>query len=898
MSAPALSTLQHVTEKKLDRLARHQQNFEADKQSILNDAAACDDLRGKVKALLDGFKKYGIKPRSPDVSLANLEIFVRQAKHDPSVPSDLLRDWQIKLEHELDIATAKYDYTALFGKLVIEWIKHPNPATSDRDSQPQASDSDSEMSEGFDTLGRKEMYEQRKEWESYAFVEKKVDEAKIESYLNDIFAPKVKRKVDKSPLDHLRDELSDVMDFKSELQTPEPKDGRQRRVPDVDEYRFTLGKLESCIDGVLKSDLLAGKKREALVHLKGQKEVLKELVVVLNMDLEGLDEWEWEPSPIPLYMRRQLNGKYRVFMDQETHQAILLHFVGKVWATALKKAFVKFFNSSEWEHAYHQSMGNKARERRQYYLSGAPDPSNPVRSLRKEEYLQKYFMLQLPEDDLADIQDYNAEDQRDHSGKSFSATKQNMLRLVTTEMLLNKKLYGEFFVVQSDFKWFGPALSHAAIFTVLKYFGIPDKWLRFFKKFLEAPVVFAQDGPKAEAQKRKCGIPMSYVLSDALSEAVLFCLDFAVNKRTNGFNIYRFHDDLWVWGQEKTCVQAWDAIREFSHVMGIALNEEKTGTALILSEGAIKRDIPAGLPDGKIKWGFLYLDTEAGRWIIDRTQVDEHIEELKRQLGACRSTMAWIQAWNSYVSRFFRANFADPANCFGPKHNAMIIETLEHIQKTLFSDMGTTNVTDHLRSTLKQRFGTNDFVPDGFFYFPVELGGLGVRNPFIDVFATSKKSFRDAEDSFERAFEREQDEYNRLEKMWHEGKLGHRKDLHLPKRKRELEANTEANEPFMTFDEYVKYREETSWYVANAYQKLLESPEEEIIEVSPPPSDVSEEAAVLNLRSAPYWRWIYRLYGGGLKQRFGGHGLQIGERDLLPLGLVDVLKSEKVRWQG
>jgi len=42
---------------------------------------------------------------------------------------------------------------------------------------------------------------------------------------------------------------------------------------------------------------------------------------------------------------------------------------------------------------------------------------------------------------------------------------------------------------------------------------------------------------------------MSHVLSDTLGEAVLFCLDFAVNQRTKGRNIYRFHDDLWFWGK-------------------------------------------------------------------------------------------------------------------------------------------------------------------------------------------------------------------------------------------------------------------------------------------------------------------------------------------------------------
>ena len=53
---------------------------------------------------------------------------------------------------------------------------------------------------------------------------------------------------------------------------------------------------------------------------------------------------------------------------------------------------------------------------------------------------------------------------------------------------------------------------------------------------------FSHDGSDAEVRKRQRGIPMSHILSDALGEAVLFCLDFAVNQRTKGANIYRFHD--------------------------------------------------------------------------------------------------------------------------------------------------------------------------------------------------------------------------------------------------------------------------------------------------------------------------------------------------------------------
>ncbi|KAF1958100.1 hypothetical protein CC80DRAFT_491395 [Byssothecium circinans] len=355
---------------------------------------------------------------------------------------------------------------------------------------------------------------------------------------------------------------------------------------------------------------------------------------------------------------------------------------------------------------------------------------------------------------------------------------------------------------------------------------------------------------------------------------------------------------MWLCGQEATCQEAWNAMQEFSEIMGLSLNEEKTGSALIVTDKANARDLPSSLPQGKVKWGFLVLDANAGRWVIDRAQVDEHIEELRRQLGACRSVMAWVEAWNSYVSRFFCPNFGQPANCFGRQHNDMIIETFEHIQRNLFADAGTANVTDRLRGMLKKRFGTDDSVPDGFFYFPAELGGLGLRNPLINAFATYKKSFRNSGERIDRAFEEEQEEYDRLKEAWDSGEHKQPQRVKysaLPNEDSGTE--TEAEQAFMSFDEFTRYREEVSSHLHQAYTNLLECPPEESTALS---SDLL--TGVMGLQrvvpDTPYWRWIASLYASDIQRRFGGYGLQLGGRDLLPVGLVGVLKSEKVRWEG
>ena len=902
MASHALSTLHHVTERKLSKLDHHREQFKADRKAILASAASAREPLQEVEALLKGFERYAITPTQPDLHLANLELFIHQAKHDPSVSPALLRHWKNRLEHELDVVSVKYEYAALFGKLVIDWIKNPNAATTAPGESVADSDSPGEESKAYERIGRKEMHEQREVWESLVFAKKQVDQTKIEAYLNDVFETSVqKKKAKKSPLQILRDSMKEVMDFKSELQTPKKKEDPHEDPLDEeepDEVRFTIEKLKNTISGVLRSDLLAGNKREGLVALKDQPAVLGELVDVLNMDLDALDQWTWEPTPVPLEMRRQLNGKYRVFMDPEAHQAILLHFIGTTWAVALKQAFTTFQKSTAWSHTPYRSMDRRARDRRDYFLPSNANADVSIQDSRRQAYKQTYFMTQLPNND-EESRGYDDEDvdsnQSAATGATF-ATKQSLLRLMTTEMLLNSKIYGEFLVLQSDFEWFGPSLPHDTIYAVLRFFGVPEKWLRFFKTFLEAPVVFAQDGSGAQAKTRTCGIPMSFILSDALSEAVLFCLDFAVNKRTKGADLYRFHDDLWFWGQESTCVQGWNALQEFSSVMGLALNKEKTGAALVVANQSDARPLPATLPQQKIKWGFLTLDSTVGRWTADQAKIDEHIEELRRQLKACRSVMAWIQAWNLYVNRFFCTNLAPPTNCFAKPHNDLIISTFENIQKQLFAETGTANVTDHLRAMIKERFGTEDTIPDGFFYFPEQLGGLGLRNALVTAFATYKYSPRKPGDAIDRAFDEEQESYERFKEAFEAGG-------HQPRRRNHIitgsKSPVEADESFMSFEEFTRYREEVSAPVAAAYASLMQAPRyDQIVTSSALLTALGETGLDATNETAFYWKWICNLYEGDIKQRFGGDGVQLGDRSLLPTGLMDILKSEKVRWDG
>lgn len=70
-------------------------------------------------------------------------------------------------------------------------------------------------------------------------------------------------------------------------------------------------------------------------------------------------------------MRRQLNGKYRVFMDEDVLDALMLHGIGLRWAVHFKEAFTEFFESRAWLRS-DRSIPNINKERREYFLGEEP----------------------------------------------------------------------------------------------------------------------------------------------------------------------------------------------------------------------------------------------------------------------------------------------------------------------------------------------------------------------------------------------------------------------------------------------------------------------------------------------------------------------------------------------
>ena len=850
-SSATVQSMHHITNAKLTALSKQQKSYEAKKKRIHEAVAAETTPSKKVRVLLGALAEHEIEAPA-HVSISNVRRFIEQSKHDSSVSSSLVHEWQQTFEQALDIPSRKYEHASLFGRLVTEWLENPNDTPLGAGS--------SESGDSFEHIGRKEMHDQRETWESLVFdMNVKSNTAAIEEYLEKLFgSTSMSTKLSKTPLETMRESIKS---FHPAM--------------------LTVDVLKACIAAMLKTDLLSKAKRTALGDFRNNSTILQEMTDVLNLQVDALDSWSWGDGPIDVEVRRSLNGKYRVYMDEEIMQALLLHFIGMSWAVYLKDVFNGFLHSGAWQQSTRSPMDGRARLRRQSYGLDTTQDKN-VRNERRRRYISDYFMSQLPSS-LWDVDDQYDEQLDEDKGDLTNAmdVKQSLLHLISAEAAINTQLHGSFTVLQSDFKWFGPSLPHSTIVTVLHFFGVSAHWLRFIETFLKAPLKFVHDGPAAQTQIRRCGVPIQHRLSDALGEAVLFCLDFAVNQSTQS-NLHRMHDDLWFWGSLDASIKAWQTIQEFSDVMGLALNKEKTGSVHIMrNTKSASGSIPLNkLPHGRIRWGFLVLNS-TGKWEIDDKQVEDHICELQLQLEACKSIFAWVEAWNVYVARFIANNFGEPAICLGRPHIDMALEAFEKIQETLFAtdDLLGISVTEHLRGKLAARFGAED-MPDGFFYFPVETGGLGLRNPFIPLMVLRESSPSDPMEHIERALEYEKDEYNRFKKQYEDGTL---------------KLFRQPTGEFISLEEYMRYLEETSGRLRVAYETLLRAP---VAYCITPASGASKITVGDPCRgfNGPYNQWLSQLYGSEIIRRFGG--LSMGEKRLLPIGLIDMLKEEKIRWQN
>lgn len=887
-ASTALSeTLKSITVTKIKELEKQRSSFNARRHDILT--AAEEGSPGpsieRLAQFHDGVSDMADGKHSNPV-LGNIARWLDQARYDPSVPRARLKDIEALLRGRLDVAGRKLDLAHLYSGPLTEWIE--TPAVPEADVETLDGSDGSDAFEVVEDSHKARLGQLRNKFAKVVFEPLATDEVEIDNYLRDLF-----------PGDHGGRTLNDLRD--------EISSSGENMLSET--FRIDDQLLKWCIEALLKNQLLNEEKKASLNDFLKDESVLKEIRDVLNMRLRDLKEWQWDlgEAGMPVVPRQSLNGKWRVMMDEDVMQALLTHFVGTSWAVTMKRVLR---NSRRHRQLWKQFTWLKYEEQawRRYYLrEGSRPPS--VSQERLDTYDKDFFMPQLPNKFLDDVDGYNddGETTSDSDKKSPKDVKQLLLRTLASETLLRRAFEGEAAVVQSDFQWFATGIAHSTVFAVMRFVGFPEAWIEFFRKVLEPPLNMLDGSP---VRTRKRGLPMAHVIENLLGELVLYFMDLAV-AQNDGMILYRFHDDLYLAGKPKQVADSWQTMVQFAKVMGLEFNTHKTGSVYFTNdEQARDPAITAALPSGDVAVNFLRLDPKSGQWEINRDHVQEHVAQLKKQLDGSRSVLQWIKTWNSCIGRFFSYTFGEPAFCWGKAHINAILATHTAMQLQLFP--GTT-VTEHVKSMIASHFPDAPTpIPDAFITMPESLGGLGLKNPFIaPLLIRNGMRNEDATPTakLDRYLAEEQRKYNNDKKIF--DSLSERE-----RRKRYRDCFPEDEyggkpplswsdaQTFMTLEQYTADRERTSYDLYLVYKNLLSQPKAVGVQMTASARHALEKLSYspegLNKGKGkdgldPEVLWTVQAHEEELMRLFGG--LEVVDRGVLPVGVLNALKARRVTWQ-
>ncbi|KAI0836354.1 hypothetical protein F5Y06DRAFT_305342 [Hypoxylon sp. FL0890] len=967
-------TLQEITNIKLEELSKRRADFENAKSNVLAMLEDEKDPMRRLHILNQGVKacyalKLGKSKKVPnatqssnselELELNNLNCFLAQAKYDPSVSVNMMHTWEQSLLRHLDTQSLKYEYASLYAQLVTEWLSTEKSQEDDKDNVA--------MTEGYEDVADATKQDARQQWESTIFEPTTVDEYKLRSYLDQLFGT---QNTNASPALEALNKLKDsIAGFEDRMSMPDQfdtttltwvADGLLSSDLLSDEKRQVLSDFKN--DPIILSEVadVLNMRISALdswswgssVPLEQRRQITGVYNVLMHEDLLQALFLHYIGVKWSIFLKtafvafRDTAGAWKssskVISDTDAKRR--QYYLGHERSQNHTVQFVRdeiyhqhYFLAQLMDHRSQRSEDSDGEEEADYHVtqdqadapysymqsqpamySKSPDPAIKSReahlrlSHRVARRLARKVRNKFVEEDDTDSDDSD-EDDSDSSDKRPMKSKQRLLQLLSTEIAINTNLYGEITVFHSMFEKWYTLLPHETILAVLSFFGVSEIWLNFFRKFLKAPLKFLDDDPSIPARDRSRGTPASHVLSHVFGESVLFCLDYAVNQSTGGAVLFRMQSDFWFWsGDHSAAVTAWKSVNKFADATGTYIDPSKTGTTRISRDPTISLEIDRSLPTGSIRWGFLKLSPQTGKFEIDQKMVDRHIVDLRKQLQDKRkSIISFIQAWNTYVATFFTSNFGEVANCFGQDHVAQMLTTHERIQHEVFSSssslssgsgnhQGVMNIVDYLKNLIQERFSVSD-IPDAYLFFPVELGGLDLKSPFISILQVHDTVLQDSNKELETFFKAEKDSYHSLKIAFESGRV---------KRSNLYGMSKEDLNNFMSFSEFIRYREVVPYdfngNLYEVYKRLLEIPEKKGI--------LNADARVLKGTQAlsglgglkgikvywysmePYWKWVAQLYGPEVMDRFGG--LNMVEPGLLPMGMVSIFRDKRVKWQG
>ena len=666
---------QFITQMKLRELREQRIHLLRTYAEIQQQAQNTTSEETRLRILYDGLRHitFAGQPLHPDV--ANLHLLLRTAQNDESTLETLIF-WRRNLEQELEQGRLRAEIVYAFGALLEEWAVH---YTTDMSPDPQAGQMQSTL------LG--------------LMTEPPINPPQMGTFLDALFQeyfPQVTpEKVSKYFSEYLFARL------------------------DVGELKSTLTKIR---DALHYSPAIRAQAQNFLADEVLQKEFADALTIML----EHIDEWKWNEAGVPTHASLHLR-KWRLFLDEDLPTLCLLEVLGQRWQSAFAFSFSEaaIQHSAEWRSRKSSSKGA-------FHLPTSSDNSNstalPVdiwaeataraalpASDEKEgnpyyrhSIASQRSQLKAQANDIGNLMNYGVQlGQR--GGMEIALT------LINAEIELGRAAFPDtpLYILKADLKDFYPRLSHELILSMLIRYGLPEKHLSFFQKFLRIPLRNAE-----QIIWTSRGIPNFHSLSDLLGELLMDLLERFMQSSAR-VQIIRMVDDIcFIATSESEMVKAWQRLRTFCANCGLLLNEEKCGSVCIGGKN------PAELPTNQPSWFLITLNKD-GQWQVNENAFQTYLEQARQEAQRKQSLLSQIEIYNTHLRHLVRSLFI--ATPLGNTHRRSIDTAMQTFQQTFLGAQG--KIVDVLRTSIQQRFlgdASLTSLPEAWLYWPITAGGCGL----------------------------------------------------------------------------------------------------------------------------------------------------------------------------
>lgn len=650
-------------------------------------------------------------PSRLEIDLQNIDRFLAQAKYDPTISAKNLEQWERTLIRHVDVQSLKFTYAWLYGQLTTEWLNSKGPQATANDEDTEMADFEKVSSAKKLDSRRKWEESVFSAVPVDEEKVRSMLSGLFEATPNDSQALPATMKGLRDKVAGFEREMSSSKITQSTLQWAVKgllssdllTNDKREALRDFQSNPIILGEIADVLNMRLAAlqdwswgnEVIVEERRQ----LNGAYHIYmhEDLLQALFLQHIGV-KWSvfWKTSFMQFQRDREIwkaPGKKVTAQDQRRREYFLRPSAKKPSIVSKKQKLyrIDYFVSQLLTSEHQETENAEGEEEAEIAMTqqvqapqsaslfagaaiaggrtmqtarrsaGGAAPMAAMRSMAARNSAPSTGGVQRPARFLRDVESSDEEaeesdssdvDDEAQKSRNAMAAKQSLLHILSADIMIQTQLKGDITVFRSQFDNLYPSLPHATIKAVLSFFGVSKKWLDFFTRFLQAPLRFA-DEPSAEPRQRKTGTPGSHVLSEVFTEVVLFCLDFLVNQSTDGEILWRLHDDFWFWTPDnEKAMRAWGTVNTFARTMGLSLSEVKSGAVRMKGSRETQAGIEAAeagskLPQGQIRWGMLSLNPDSGRFEIDQDMVDQHIEELSRQLkDKGSSVFAWIQVSN------------------------------------------------------------------------------------------------------------------------------------------------------------------------------------------------------------------------------------------------------------